>query len=277
MKRIIIQGDDLGYKPEVNRGIKYAYENGILTQTTVMVNTLNPKEKDKYSRQIKGLKNKTQLKKPKLGIGVHLNLTYGKPLSPNWPQKELSRPFKGSGKPGEWQGSTWREYFKQFSTKQVEDEYKRQIELVLDIFGKISHLDSHQMTASYEPMIGIYETLAKEYDLPVRPIAPLSENPIYGGNFVIDKKINREMKSRGTRMVDKNIFTLFFNEDDPIKSFLNQIEKVEDGMTAEIMFHPAIGKKADIWRLIDLKTLTSKESVSYFNKNNIELISYNHV
>jgi len=277
MKKIIIQGDDWGYKPEANNGIEYAYEHGILTQTTVMANVLDIKKKETYRNQIQKLENKTKLKKPKLGIGVHLNLTFGKPLSKNWPQKEFNRPLRGLNKPEEWQGSTWRDYFSKFNKKQVENEYRRQIELVMEIFGDISHLDSHQMTASYEPMIQIYEILAKEYNVPIRPVAPLSENPVYGGDFVVDERVNKELKEKGIRMPDKNIFTLFFNEKDPIKSFLSQIEKANDGEVLEVMFHPAMGKNADKWRVADLNTITNQKTIKFFKEKEVELINYNQI
>lgn len=273
-RKIIIQGDDWGYKPEACRGIEYAYEHGILTETTIMPNVLDLKKKKEYKDRIESLENKTSLAKPKLGIGVHLNITFGKPLLPSWPKEKFTRPHKGSGKPEEWQGSAWREYLSQFTTKQVEDEYRRQIEVVLDIFGEIDHLDSHQNTSSYEPVISIFEKLAKEYDIPVRPIAPLSEKPVYGGDFVVDEEANDKLRKNGVRMADRNIFKLFFNEKDPIKSFLNEMDKVKDGETVEVMFHPAKGKGAEDWRKKDLDTLTNDKVLQYFKDNDIELITY---
>lgn len=277
MKKIIIQGDDWGYKPEVSLGIEHAYEHGILTQTTAMANLLDITKKEEYQKRIKKLKNKTKLNKPQLGIGVHLNLTFGKPLSTIWPQKKFNRPLRGSSKPQEWQGSVWREYFSQFTPNQVEEEYRRQIELVLNIFGSISHLDSHQMTASYEPMIQIYEKLAKEYQTPARQLAPLSEKSVYGGDFVIDKSVNRKLTQKGIKMPDKNVYTLFFNKKNPIKSFLSEVSNSKDNQTTELMFHPAIGEKAEKWRLIDLDILTNQETISFFTNNNIKLLNYSQL
>lgn len=271
---LIIQGDDWGYKPEASRGIEHSYEYGILTQTTAMVNTLDFKKKDEYKEVLGSLENKTSLQKPAFGIGVHFNLTYGKPLSPNWPTNEFTRPHKGSGKPEEWQGSAWAEYFSQFTKDQVRDEYRRQIELALDLFGEITHLDSHQMTASYEPMVGLYEDFAKEYDVPIRPVAPLSENPVYGGDFIVNENVNLEIKKRGIRMADKNIFKLFFNDKNPTQSFLSELEKIDGDATVEVMFHPAKGEKAEQWRKKDLDVLTDERVINFIRENDIELITY---
>lgn len=37
-KKLIVNGDDFGLSPGVNRGIIESYLNGILTSTTLMVN-----------------------------------------------------------------------------------------------------------------------------------------------------------------------------------------------------------------------------------------------
>ena len=52
IKQIIIQGDDWGYSKESNAGISNAYEYGILTSTTVMINLLDPKKKLEYKKQL---------------------------------------------------------------------------------------------------------------------------------------------------------------------------------------------------------------------------------
>lgn len=273
MKRIIIQGDDWGYTEERIRGIGHAYEYGALTETTVMANLLDSKRKFEYRGLVRNLKNRSGLTKPKLGIGVHLNVTYGKPLSPKWPQKNFKRPHKGSGKPDEWIGSAWRKYLSRFSPKQVEDEFKRQIELALEVFQEIDHLDSHHFSAAYEPLKTVYEKLAKEYKVAVRAPAPLSENPVYGGDFVWTKKSSERLKSKGIKTADRYILKLFFNERDPVKSFLQEMDNVKDNESVEVMFHPGKGKNEDAWRKIDLATLTNKEVINYFKKD-FTLITY---
>jgi predicted glycoside hydrolase/deacetylase ChbG (UPF0249 family) len=274
MKKIIVQGDDFGYTEESNAGIGYAYEYGILTETTVMVNCLDMKKKSEYQNFIKNLENKSGLKKPKLGIGVHLNVTYGKPLSFGWPSPDFTRPHKGSGKPEEWMGSAWKKYFAQFSPQQVESEYRKQIELALEVFNEIDHLDSHHFSSSYEPLKTVYEKLAKEYGLAVRADGVLSEKPVYGGDYIVDREASKRLKVKGIKTADRYVLKLFFNEKDPIGSFLTEMDKVKDGETVEVMFHPGKGKKADSWRKIDLAILTDKKVMSYFNANKVKLIAY---
>jgi predicted glycoside hydrolase/deacetylase ChbG (UPF0249 family) len=271
--KVIIQGDDLAYNSQADEGIFYAYEYGALTSTTVMANLLKEEHKYKYRQRLKDMKNKSGLNKPPLGVGVHLNVTFGKPLSNTWPQKEFNRPLRGSGKPEEWKGSTWIEYFKQFTQEQVEAEYRKQIELAMDFFPNIDHLDSHHYTASYEPLKEVYEKLAIEYDLAVRADAPLSEKPVYGGNFNYERDASRKLNEKGIKTADNYILTLFFNEDDPVASFIQALQSISEAST-EIMFHPAKGANADDWRIKDLDVLTHPKVVDFLKDENIELINY---
>ena len=72
MKQLIVNADDFGRAPGVNRGILEAYEAGIDTSTTVMIN---------YPDAAPGLEQ-ALAKAPDLGIGLHLNLTAGYPVLP---------------------------------------------------------------------------------------------------------------------------------------------------------------------------------------------------
>ena len=71
MRQLIVNADDFGLTEQVNRGIIDAHREGIVTSTTLMANggafdaavSMGRREYD-------------------LGIGVHLNLTEGLPVSP---------------------------------------------------------------------------------------------------------------------------------------------------------------------------------------------------
>lgn len=69
MNKLIINADDFGYCKGVNYGIIEAHTDGILTSTTMMAN-------------MPGFDHAVELHRqhPKLGIGVHLNLTTGSPV-----------------------------------------------------------------------------------------------------------------------------------------------------------------------------------------------------
>ena len=83
MSLVIINADDFGYSQGINLGIIEAHKNGILSSTTMMAN-------------MPGFEHGVELAKnnPKLGIGVHLNLTCGKPLLDNVPSLTDYKEFR---------------------------------------------------------------------------------------------------------------------------------------------------------------------------------------
>src|SRR6266487_3611297 len=71
MKQLIINSDDYGRTPDISRGIREAHLRGVVTSTTCMMNI--PTTADDVSIALK--------ETPSLGMGVHLVLTMGKPIS----------------------------------------------------------------------------------------------------------------------------------------------------------------------------------------------------
>jgi predicted glycoside hydrolase/deacetylase ChbG (UPF0249 family) len=72
MKQLIVNADDFSVSAEANRGILHAHHHGIVSSTTVMVN---------FPDAAPGLQQALATA-PDLGIGLHLNLTAGRPVSP---------------------------------------------------------------------------------------------------------------------------------------------------------------------------------------------------
>ena len=70
-KKLIVNGDDFGRCPGVNRGIIEAHERGVLTSTTLMVNMPAADEAFALARE-----------HPDLGVGIHLVFTAGRAILP---------------------------------------------------------------------------------------------------------------------------------------------------------------------------------------------------
>lgn len=276
-KRIVIQGDDWGYTQASIDGVCEAYRHGILTETDIMANLLNPEKKSEYHHYIDGLENESGLTKPKIGLGVHLNLTFGHPITSTWPFQDMARPYKGTGKSEEWQGSAWTKFFSTYDPVLIKDEFKAQLERALDIFGNIDHLDSHHFIHSYQPIKSVVMELAKEYGIAyIRAAAPLSETPIYGGDFVVDSNFQSELHKVGLKTTDKCFLKLYWNETNPLKAFLADVEAAPDNSTTEFMVHPAAGGTEE-WRNKDLAMLTSPETIQAFKDMKVELINYSQI
>src|ERR1700733_1674189 len=69
MKKLIINADDFGMSQEVNEGTKKGIEQGIITSVSVMANMPFFEDAVRFLR-----------KHPKVSVGLHFNITEGKPL-----------------------------------------------------------------------------------------------------------------------------------------------------------------------------------------------------
>lgn len=75
--KLIITADDYGVNPAVNQGIRKGIKAGVINTVTVLMNFPNS---TKYLKELIDFLKKNRLLK-KVGIGIHLNITTGKPAS----------------------------------------------------------------------------------------------------------------------------------------------------------------------------------------------------
>jgi len=154
MRKLIICADDLGISEGVNDGILLAYKNGVVTDTSILVN--GPATKDAVNI----------VKKNKIPVGLHINLTSYSPVSPlskvktlcdgkNFHRPDLSR----------WDFSI----FDKADGREVEREIIAQFKLFRKFFGKLpTHLDSHKCEHGDPKVLSAVKKLAVKYKIPVR-------------------------------------------------------------------------------------------------------------
>ena len=152
MMKLVVNGDDLGYTMANTYGIFQAYKEGILRSTTVLTNSV-------YFEKAMDIAAE---KYPDLGIGVHMTLTLGKPLTEN---RTLSDPATGCFYRGS--ETIWKmnpDY------DEIYREWKAQIDRYISFTGHLpTHLDSHHHVHLANPKAE--ETamrLAGEYGLQLR-------------------------------------------------------------------------------------------------------------
>lgn len=150
--RVVINGDDLGYTRGNTYGIFQGYEEGILRSTTALTNSKY------FEKAIRTALNKY----PGLGVGVHLTLTLGKPLTEN---KTLTDP-----ETGEFYKGAKTIWTKDPDYKEIYLEWKHQIERFIGAAGrKPTHLDSHHSVHDATPQaLEVAKLLADEYGLQLR-------------------------------------------------------------------------------------------------------------
>jgi predicted glycoside hydrolase/deacetylase ChbG (UPF0249 family) len=157
--RLLLNADDLGYTPLINRTIFDLHDRSRLTSASLLVNL--PHTQD----AIQGLHVR-----PGLGVGVHLNLTKGCPLLP--PEQTPSLVNAA--------GEFWptKQFFllaaiSRINIREVEAELRAQIECVMDFGITPTHLDSHSHWHLLPHLRDLIAVLAEGYRIPgMRQAAP---------------------------------------------------------------------------------------------------------
>jgi predicted glycoside hydrolase/deacetylase ChbG (UPF0249 family) len=150
MKKVIINADDFGLCGPVNEGIVKAHRDGILTSATLMANTPG-------FDQAVGLAKAN----PGLGVGVHLNIVRGRPLSrPEDVPSLLGKDGRFLARPG----AILRKIAAgRISSAEIERELRVQIERALSSGLALTHLDSEKHVHAFPPVFRIVVRLARFY------------------------------------------------------------------------------------------------------------------
>ena len=149
-KRVIINADDFGFSRGITEGILQAYRLGLVTSTTIAANM--PAADEAIARLGEA---------PRLGVGVHLNVSQGPPLS------NEARVLADSD--GIMRLSAARVVGlcvrKPRMLHVIEAEYDAQIRWVLDHGVSPTHLDSHRHTHGFPPVFARVAALARRYNI----------------------------------------------------------------------------------------------------------------
>ncbi|HPQ81384.1 MAG TPA: ChbG/HpnK family deacetylase [bacterium] len=151
--RIIVNADDFGQSSAVNEAVMAACENGVLTSATIMANMPGFEEAARGAASMQ-----------KLGVGVHLNILRGVPLS------EPSRIRSLVCRRGCFLDSAGAFLARALSGRidydDVEAEFAAQIGRVIDFGITPTHLDSEKHLHIAFPRIGrIACALAKRFGI----------------------------------------------------------------------------------------------------------------
>ena len=144
-RTLIINADDLGYDPAVTRGILRAMREGVVTSSTLMVNTPFSEAAAKDARG--------------LSIGLHLNLARHPPVSPRFPSALLS-----DGAFDEARAAT-------LTAQAVEDETLAQLDRLEALVGRrATHVDVHKHLHTHRAVLEGVARAALKRSVPVRSI-----------------------------------------------------------------------------------------------------------
>ena len=219
-KRLIINSDDYGRTPEISRGIREAHLQGVVTSTTCMMNI--PTTADDVAIALK--------ETPSLGLGVHLVLTMGRPLS-----KPEAVPSIVDANGNHLKYNPFFANIPNLNMDEVKAEWRLQIERFVEAAGRNpTHLDSHHHSSYFSPALfrGMLE-LAREYDCPIR--FPFGDDSMDELSATVEHAPEL-VKEFGPQHPDRFVSS-FYDEGATQDELIRILRDAVDG-TTEIMCHP---------------------------------------
>jgi len=275
-RTLIVNADDLGMSEGVTRGILEAHQNGIVTSSSAMMNAPHARE---------GLE--VALKEaPALGLGLHLTLTWGRPVLP--PEHVpslvdaqggfLSVP-RGVALPGRW------------SRDDIAAELRAQRDRFLEIAGRPpDHVDAHHGITTYTaPVREVMLEIASEHGIPVRRsragwFAPMerlmpaaADLPDAWGPWLdrVPTPWRRGPMGERTPLSTDGLDLRFFGERATVELLLRILDTLPGGVT-ELLCHPghAAGGDDYAYREAELAALTDPRVAAKVRAERIVLATF---
>ena len=183
MKRLlIVNADDLGWSEPINRGIVDCHLHGVLTSATLM--TTMPGAEDAVSRV---------RDHGRLGVGVHLTLTAGCPVS-------LDPSVRRLAPGGRFPASTPRLLFHARTSgawrHAARTELGAQVRWMMDHDLVPDHIDSHKHFHVVPPFPEMVGEIAEEFG--IRLVRSTRERPV-GSSHRLAGRLGRRMLARWDR------------------------------------------------------------------------------
>jgi predicted glycoside hydrolase/deacetylase ChbG (UPF0249 family) len=202
-RRVIVNADDLGRSTGINDGIFAAHEHGIVSSATLMVGERAARDAAERLPRY-----------PRLGVGLHLTLTGGRPTLP---AERVASLVDAAGnlprKP---------EQIHDFRPEEVAAEVRSQLRIFRELAGRLpTHLDSHHHSHRHPVVLAAVIEIAREHGLPVRrSSAEIGERLDHAGVPTTDHFTER-----------------FFGAEATLEVLLAVLREAPTG-TTEIMCHP---------------------------------------
>lgn len=241
--RLIINADDFGITPSITYGIYDCIKKGIVTSTTMMVNTIGTMDAVKIIQDDRDL-----------NVGLHFNISLGKPLTAC---NSLTDDKGYFIKPKNLNCDD------KYDENEIYQELRAQYEKFIELNNKKpTHIDSHLYVHQIFPKVKKQMIkFSNENNLPIRAFENDNYQSVYfEGRF---KVLN---ESNDVEMLDK------------LKTIISEnIDKDE----VELMVHPGYidqmiinNSSYSIPRTLEANVLLSDKAKQLLVDNNIELISF---
>lgn len=226
-KRLIVVADDFGVTRGVSEGIIKAHREGIVTELSLQLNSLGTDRALELVR-LYGIKD----------VGIHLLLDDRINT-----ERILHR----------------EDYMQMFREKSL-DEIKRIVNDELALFEKLvgrkpTHIIPQYGIHGNLKVLGSIVAYAKEFNIPIRIPRTVLTGDMHDENYAAEIILKRH----GVRTTD-HLFGHFNGSDidEIMRLFLSDLESVEEGETAEMVFHPGF-VDWDVLRISSLRYERSRD------------------
>lgn len=241
---LIINADDLGLSPEVNRGILTAYEHGVVTDSSLLIKGACSQEAITMLR-----------KNPQFPVGIHIDLD----------------PLLGWESPGKEQFS--RQELHQLMNestfvKKMQHEIYEQIEAFFSTGLIPSHIDTHHHVHGFpqifEPLIEAMD----RYDIKAIRFSKIGYKLLGREDILFSPETAQWMEERLLEK-DASYPQLLI---DPLFPF--SLKDLPTGIT-ELMVHPSSG--GDVWRQKDFAMLMDPSFLRTVREQGVKLINFSEL
>ena len=277
-KRFIVNADDFGLCAGVNQAIQKAHTDGILTSATIMAGAEGTDEALEMARQM-----------PRLGVGIHLNLTENRALCQNGQAGCIL------DKNGEFRNSAGIIALMSMicprTRKAIEAELTAQIESLLQKGLKPTHFDSHKHIHTFPSIYRIVARLARRFGVsairwPFETSKTCSSGwPLPSKNGKTRTRIIRTMarvnRWQNNTFIKNEAFYGIAHTGKADDEFWRAVCKNAEMEVAEVMMHPGYRQGLDPAktrlideRVVELEALCSESTKKAIADAGIELIHY---
>ena len=297
---LILNADDFGLTAGVTEGICRAWKGGVLTSTSAMINIEGAAERVASAHA----------RNPRLPIGLHLNISLGRPVLP-----PAQVPSLVDAEGSFYSLNELLTRLPSINHKELSDELIAQARLLRAIGINFDHLDYHQVVVSlYTPFFSAVRELARQYRVPVRLPVPESiygkiKPPGGGGSraamkamlkfgvrhpvlalrvmpFMLPAAYKRQAELLlEERIGTTNWFIDSYYQNAGLENFISILEQLPPGVS-EMMVHPGIVDE-DLRRLgtdkyielrqLELEVLLDPKAREQLNNCDIQLVDFSWI
>ncbi len=270
--QLIVNADDYGYFESVSKGIMEGAEAGVITATGIMANSPSFNERIEWLKEV-----------PDLDLGVHLNITYGRPLSSTMVNKL------------KFNNGIFPEKFtvakvlvaKKIQVVDIVEEWRTQILHCMDKNITVRFLNSHEHMHMFPGLFEETIGLAQEFNIPhVRFSTPEWRGKL-GLSGLVRNTLMQAMVLVNAGKISAGIELPLLGMNESGKLSLDYIKRVfanlKPGRVYELMCHPGHFDPNEIGdpKLLDyhhweseLNMLKSQEFTDICNELGIQLVGY---